>query len=110
MLIGIIKVFEEGSHFVKSEWSWSDCMLSATITSANNEVKDVINATESNLIESTLYQRYTDEDRCCIVKIAEFRLMNDWYSIRDNYEGFQIPVYIKHLNFYILYTFVNIKP
>ena len=41
----------------------SDRMPSAAISSANNEVKDLVNATPSDSRKRGPYQNYTDEDR-----------------------------------------------
>ena len=44
----------------------SDCMPSAAISSANNEVKDLVNATPSDSRKRGPYHNYTDEDRALI--------------------------------------------
>ena len=55
----------------------SDHIPSAAISSANNEVKDLVNATPIDSRKRGLYQNYTDEDRARISKrAAEFRVTN----------------------------------
>ena len=55
----------------------SDRVPSATISSANNEVKDLVNATSSNSRKRGAYQNYTDEERARIGKrAAEFGVTN----------------------------------
>ena len=55
----------------------SDHMPSAAISSANNEVKDLVNATLSDSRKWGPYHNYTDEDRALIGKReAEFGVTN----------------------------------
>ena len=48
----------------------SDRMPSAAISSANNELKDLVNATPSDSRKRGPYHNYTDEDRALIGKRA----------------------------------------
>ena len=43
--------------------SLSECMPSAAISSANNEVKDLVDGTPSNCRKRGLYQNYIDEEK-----------------------------------------------
>ena len=45
---------------------FSECMPSAAISSANNEVKDLVNAVPSDSRKRGLYHNYTDEERAQI--------------------------------------------
>ena len=55
----------------------SDRVPSAAISSANNEVKDLVNATSSDSRKRGAYQNYTDEERARIGKrAAEFGVTN----------------------------------
>ena len=55
----------------------SDRMPSVAISSANNEMKDLVNATPSDSRKRGPYHNYTDEDRALIGKrAAEFGVTN----------------------------------
>ena len=61
----------------KPDGPLSECMPSAAISSANNEVKDLVDATPCDSRKQGPYQNYTDKEKARIGKrAAEFGVTN----------------------------------